>query len=117
MPHRIPSENKRPTRDRLRLTRALTWIVCFRWSKRQRRRSNSTRSAPLDRSRAWLPIDFNRMTLDSLAWGGRVSSMKGELAMGLKLEIIDIGDAIQETKQWAPVGMMWDNAAAWGQWY
>lgn len=35
----------------------------------------------------------------------------------MELEIFDIGDAIEETKQWAPVGSTFDNTGTWGQWY
>lgn len=37
--------------------------------------------------------------------------------MGRKLEIIDYGDAINETKQSAPLSMFIDNAMQFGQWY
>lgn len=37
--------------------------------------------------------------------------------MELKLEIFDFGDAISETKQAAPVGVAFDNAFVFGQWY
>lgn len=34
-----------------------------------------------------------------------------------KLEIIDMGDAIQETKQWSPIMTAIDNMAQFGHWY
>lgn len=37
--------------------------------------------------------------------------------MRMQLDICDLGDAMRETKQWAPVGYTFDNVCAWGQWY
>ena len=37
--------------------------------------------------------------------------------MRRKIEIIDMGDAIKETKQAAPVGYAFDNMGVWGAWY
>jgi hypothetical protein len=43
--------------------------------------------------------------------------MKGGLAMGRKVEVIDLGDAIVETRQSAPFGTYPDNVMVWSQWY
>ena len=37
--------------------------------------------------------------------------------MGRKLEIIDMGDAIQETKQQSPIVTAIDNMSQFGHWY
>ena len=30
------------------------------------------------------------------------------------LQLCDLGDAVLETKQWAPMGYIFDNMGAWG---